>query len=397
MAFPATPSNNQVHKESGQNRAWVYDSAIGTWDQVRETDSTETKIVQGHELVSMLKHSVLRDSLTNPTTITKAVTAGDTLNAQGSFGGSGDPFHASSQCTLFGSNITAGGLTFDYGAGKTKKWNHVTWYQEDGGGATTGMFIRGSNNGTDWDYCGEAGRTIGYNGIKNGGYPAITITTNKKYRYWQIYYTWSGSGNYCNMRLLKIWESDIAGLDAHEGAHETTFPAGQVTQMKASRIGLQAISGGWTSNNNATDFTGVTQSDITINRTPGTYLLYGGNGGGCYTNSSGRTLHIVCRATKSTSAGYGYTAVAHNYVDLVHPSNTDYGNVRVYGGQSSILLPFSYKALDTRSLSGNYTYRTFYRGVGGAVDFQHNDRGEIVMTAMEFYPSPPTNLGGNQI
>ena len=40
MAFPASPSNNQIHKESGQNRAWVYDSATGTWDQVRETDST---------------------------------------------------------------------------------------------------------------------------------------------------------------------------------------------------------------------------------------------------------------------------------------------------------------------------------------------------------------------
>ncbi len=47
MAFPASPSNNQVHKESGQNRAWVYDSATGTWDQIRETDSTENKILSG--------------------------------------------------------------------------------------------------------------------------------------------------------------------------------------------------------------------------------------------------------------------------------------------------------------------------------------------------------------
>ena len=36
MAFPASPSNNQVHKEG--NRAFVYDSALGVWDQVRETD-----------------------------------------------------------------------------------------------------------------------------------------------------------------------------------------------------------------------------------------------------------------------------------------------------------------------------------------------------------------------
>jgi hypothetical protein len=45
MAFPASPSNNQVHKEG--NRAFVYDSALGTWDQVRETDRTENKILQG--------------------------------------------------------------------------------------------------------------------------------------------------------------------------------------------------------------------------------------------------------------------------------------------------------------------------------------------------------------
>ena len=36
MAFPASPSNNQVHKEG--NRAFVYDSTLGVWDQVQETD-----------------------------------------------------------------------------------------------------------------------------------------------------------------------------------------------------------------------------------------------------------------------------------------------------------------------------------------------------------------------
>jgi len=45
MAFPASPSNNQVHKEG--NRAFVYDSALGVWDQVRETDRTDNKILQG--------------------------------------------------------------------------------------------------------------------------------------------------------------------------------------------------------------------------------------------------------------------------------------------------------------------------------------------------------------
>ena len=46
MAFPTSSlTNNQVHKEG--NRAFVYDSALGVWDQVRETDRTENKIVSG--------------------------------------------------------------------------------------------------------------------------------------------------------------------------------------------------------------------------------------------------------------------------------------------------------------------------------------------------------------
>ena len=40
MAFPASPSNNDVHKEG--NRSWVYDSALGTWDQLRESDEIDT-------------------------------------------------------------------------------------------------------------------------------------------------------------------------------------------------------------------------------------------------------------------------------------------------------------------------------------------------------------------
>ena len=34
MAFPASPSNNQVHKEG--TRSFVYDSTLGVWDQVKE-------------------------------------------------------------------------------------------------------------------------------------------------------------------------------------------------------------------------------------------------------------------------------------------------------------------------------------------------------------------------
>ena len=38
MAFPTSSlTNNQVHKEG--NRAWVYDSTLGVWDQVRENNT----------------------------------------------------------------------------------------------------------------------------------------------------------------------------------------------------------------------------------------------------------------------------------------------------------------------------------------------------------------------
>ena len=42
MAFPTSPSNNQVHKEG--NRAWVYDSALGVWDQVADNDAEADNI-----------------------------------------------------------------------------------------------------------------------------------------------------------------------------------------------------------------------------------------------------------------------------------------------------------------------------------------------------------------
>jgi len=42
MAFPASPSNNQIHKETGTNRLFVYDSTLGVWDQVKEPTSRPT-------------------------------------------------------------------------------------------------------------------------------------------------------------------------------------------------------------------------------------------------------------------------------------------------------------------------------------------------------------------
>jgi len=46
MAFPTTSLvNNQVHKEG--NRAWVYDSTAGVWDQVKEVDNPSNDIYVG--------------------------------------------------------------------------------------------------------------------------------------------------------------------------------------------------------------------------------------------------------------------------------------------------------------------------------------------------------------
>ena len=42
MAFPTSPSNNQIHRESGSNRTYVYDSSLGVWDQVKEPENRPT-------------------------------------------------------------------------------------------------------------------------------------------------------------------------------------------------------------------------------------------------------------------------------------------------------------------------------------------------------------------
>jgi len=60
MAFPTSPSNNQVHKEG--NRTFVYDSALGTWDQVRETDRTENKVLSGELSGAVIKTLTEKDT-----------------------------------------------------------------------------------------------------------------------------------------------------------------------------------------------------------------------------------------------------------------------------------------------------------------------------------------------
>lgn len=53
MAFPTSPSNNQVHQEG--NRAWVYDSGIGAWDQVAQSDYYDGQLQSSGAISSNVK------------------------------------------------------------------------------------------------------------------------------------------------------------------------------------------------------------------------------------------------------------------------------------------------------------------------------------------------------
>ena len=150
-----------------------------------------------------------------------------------------------------------------------------------------------------------------------------------------------------------------------------TFPAGHVLQMKVVHL---PCSGGSISSG-ASGFTGVSQTDITVNRTSGTKLLYTLSGGGGYTNASGNTLRTLAKRT--SGASFTGTEVALG--------DTSQGNSRTYGAGAGVLIPYSSVAIDSdATLSGNYTYRWFYTGHGNTVDFTTTDRGDITVTIMEF-------------
>ena len=158
----------------------------------------------------------------------------------------------------------------------------------------------------------------------------------------------------------------------------TTFPAGHVIQMKATTIAMTAINGGYTANVPASDsFEGVSASDLTLNRTANTHVLYSLQGGGPYIGTSGHSLFILGRRTSGTS----YTGTATNLGD------STYGHCRHYASSSPLIVPISVVAHDTVNISGNWTYRFFYRFSSADHDFGNTDRGEINVTIMEFNPS----------
>lgn len=64
MAFPASPSDNQVHKETN-GRSYVYDSTLGTWDRVSSADALSSE--SGGGSIGTVSHGTLEDSVNFPT------------------------------------------------------------------------------------------------------------------------------------------------------------------------------------------------------------------------------------------------------------------------------------------------------------------------------------------
>ena len=151
-------------------------------------------------------------------------------------------------------------------------------------------------------------------------------------------------------------------------------PAGTVISMKAVSFNNTSV------NTDSQDWQAVSQLDLTINRTSGTHLLYYLQGGGAYTGGAGQGMYTLIQRSDGTS--YGSTNVT-----ILGGADT-HGHSRFYGGSGAILGPYSVMAYDSASVSGNKTYRTFYKSGGSyTVNFQDADRGEITAMIMEFIPT----------
>ena len=93
MAFPTSPSNNQVHKEG--NKSFVYDSTAGVWDQVPERPRTgidsdvkekygsagnHATFAGGSVIQVLYDESVIPDSTATSAQVTAAATSGNMTN-----------------------------------------------------------------------------------------------------------------------------------------------------------------------------------------------------------------------------------------------------------------------------------------------------------------------------
>ena len=192
MAFPTSSlTNNQVHKEG--NRTFVYDSALGVWDQVREADRAEHKILQGEigggvTLPSdvAVKHytTTLGQGYTNSITITPS---GANQGAPGNLEGiqigkiSGVPMDGTQQC--WGRvNQSMGEWQAD------SNTIIIVWATKDGGDTNTimsGMNASGASSSLvcSWNTTLAAGNW--------DFYVRIGLTAAQTYGSW-----WGGAGVY---------------------------------------------------------------------------------------------------------------------------------------------------------------------------------------------------------
>ena len=151
MAFPTSGlTNNLVHKEG--NRAFVYDSTLGVWDQVRETDSSEREPAN-----LSLSTGTLGSGVTFPAghitqigtvchTYTQLNCTTTTLEDWPGMSCTITPRSASNKIILMGSLITLGSASSDSG--------NIVVFRDDGGGFDAILALGDYQyQGNSWSLC----------------------------------------------------------------------------------------------------------------------------------------------------------------------------------------------------------------------------------------------------
>jgi len=217
MAFPASPSDNQVHKEG--NRSYVYDSTLGTWDHISEFDNlppnaggtleTDPKTILGNQFVRTSTHypSTIVMTTNGGAALSKG-TAGNQTENLWHQGGNAHDTAGAGNIPIFGWKINNGAyatesvLTWDYGVGNEKYISEISWYQQDGGGNSTAQWLEGSN-----DNFSTNNQIYNWGVMVNAGMNIFKSNTAGPYRYWRIRWTWS-SANWGHLSQLRIVERD---------------------------------------------------------------------------------------------------------------------------------------------------------------------------------------------
>ena len=323
MPFPASPSNNDVHKLG--NRTFVWDSTLGTWDQVKETERTNnnTILVNSNRAGDGYADSVERTSLA------AGRWGGAVTQTVGSGSMSSTSLFGAANVNIWSSSSTqANDITWDYGAGNKKLIKYIEWYQHDGGGNNTGIHLRGSNDNSTWDDLGTITSKL-----VNSSYYKYINPGIVAYRYWQLYYTWS-SNNYGSLAQLRIFEAEEPSTTPLSPA--TVFPSGHVLQTRS-------IKGFWQSSSTSTSF--QQQADALLTITP----LF---------ESSGILLN--CNFAAYNSGDYGvfdFYKAASNVPAISGLSGKTFGLIQLSG--TSKWYPLNMQYFDKCPESGRPTEKTY--------------------------------------